>query len=291
MEMSLTQIAKRLKRKRVIGQGRVIAVFALCLCLAGCARRNPFFEPPGHSITIATFNILYSNTELERIVDILSATGADIICLQETTHESERYLRAHLDQDYPYMFFHLSCIGSGAAVLSRFPITYNHYFVSTYGINGYQIVEIDIEGTCIQVANVHLQPTFLKNNPLLFIAGLMRTEAIRRKEIMELTEKLDHELPTIITGDFNSLATFKAPVYLRKSGFIDSHKTAFERSGQKKTLHFRFWGRRWGYRVDYIFHTPHFLAHESTILEGTPSDHNPVISTLILTNPMSALHN
>ncbi len=65
-----------------------------------------------HPFTIATYNILYRNRDLPKLVTTLRETAADVVALQETNPESEKFLREKLAREYPHMAFRAGQHGS-----------------------------------------------------------------------------------------------------------------------------------------------------------------------------------
>jgi endonuclease/exonuclease/phosphatase family metal-dependent hydrolase len=99
-------------------------------------------------------------------------------------------------------------------------------------------------------------------------------------------------VPAILTGDFNT--TEDDPAYATLSGapapaaihWLDAYRTVHPtRSPDERTFH-AFKGGTTGSRIDYIFHTSHFMAVAAAIDRSAsaqgrfPSDHYPITAVL-----------
>ena len=98
-------------------------------------------------------------------------------------------------------------------------------------------------------------------------------------------------LPALLTGDFNltedkpAYAVLVQPTTPGAIRWIDSFREVHPTRGPEEATGHGFKGRTQGSRIDFIFHTGHFIATESAInrtaREGRyPSDHYPVTAVL-----------
>jgi endonuclease/exonuclease/phosphatase family metal-dependent hydrolase len=98
-------------------------------------------------------------------------------------------------------------------------------------------------------------------------------------------------LPALLTGDFNltednpAYTVLVRPTTPGAIRWIDSFREVHPTRGPDEASTHSFTGRTQGSRIDFIFHTDHFIAKESTIdrtaREGRyPSDHYPVTAVL-----------
>ncbi|MGO4886638.1 endonuclease/exonuclease/phosphatase family protein [Anaerobacillus sp. MEB173] len=225
-------------------------------------------------IAVTTYNIRYGKgidgkVDLERVISTLKHLNTDIISLQEVERYSIR--SGFVDQvqlmaqalDMNVVFYpSLSYPGFyyGNAILSKYPIIDFEAipFQETKENRTAILSKIQLnDEQSIYVLNTHLGLN--KENRSLAIA-----------EIHERISLLDH--PIILTGDLNSTPEqFEYQMWdrlLTKSNF-----------GQAiKTYHKKDW------QIDYIFHSDHFVATETIVLESEASDHFPVSSMLLLIN-------
>jgi endonuclease/exonuclease/phosphatase (EEP) superfamily protein YafD len=78
-------------------------------------------------LKLMTYNLLYSNTSYDRVVEVIKAADPDVVALQEFTDEASAYLSKEFREIYPYQALHPSgapTLGAttGAGILSRYPI-------------------------------------------------------------------------------------------------------------------------------------------------------------------------
>lgn len=55
-------------------------------------------------LRVATYNLNYANRSSDEVLDAIAEGDADILCLQETTPNSERFLRRELAAVYPEFY-------------------------------------------------------------------------------------------------------------------------------------------------------------------------------------------
>ena len=262
---------------------------AIMACAVGLSITPASIRAADVEFRVASHNIYVANADLAATADALRDTGADIICLQETTPSSEQFLRLHLDKYYPHIRFQVGRIGNGPALLSKFPIRLWQYHPSTAGINGTGYAIVDVRGRLVQVVNVHLNPVAWRRGGLAAVGQSLReTEDIHTREIADIFANVNPSSPTLIMGDFNSLPDSVAPRFLKDHGFIDSLGMVERVPDAFKTLHFRWRGTEFGVRIDYIFHTAHLATRESRVIRKGGSDHSIVTSLVRLAeNPVT----
>lgn len=231
---------------------------------------------------IATYNILFSNKDLDAIATNIYKSRADVVCLQEVTNTAASQLRKKLKQVYPYSHFHPSGGPTGCGFLSRTPLKKIVYVPKKYGPFGTLMCQTDLAGKTVQIANVHLVATApgRKRNPLSLLKLLASTELTRGKEIVYLYMKTDGNVPLVVAGDLNSPPGWTAAAFLTSQGLIDS--LASVRADHEQIVTWS-WGRKGisvGLRIDYIFHGPQFTTLDAEVLTSSASDHSLQVSTL-----------
>lgn len=241
----------------------------------------------GQALRIATLNLHWDNRRIDQALVAVAAANADIVCFQETTKESERVLRDRLSNTHP----HFCAIGHQGrymeerfAIVSRLPLRATEFHPPEAGLFGFYEAAFDVGNEPVNLVNVHLSPFIIPRG-----AGLMGTmAAIKEVENKHLDEAkaicaaIDVSEPTIIVGDFNSLATLAAPQHLAQKGFIDSFAAVHEKADAHPTWRFPTRPVPMRLRIDHIFHSPHFVSLESEIINNTGSDHSLVVSELKL---------
>jgi endonuclease/exonuclease/phosphatase family metal-dependent hydrolase len=259
-----------------------LTVFALIVVLSAAS-----LEAAAQSIRVATFNVNWGNQHGDRMLEAIAAAKADILCLQETTPQAERFLKPRLADRYPE--FHV--VGhEGDYYAERFvfasrvkPLALK-FHPPEAGLFGFYVATFRIEGREVCVVNVHLAPVVIEPESRMLDAmnALADFEERHAKEIEAILAAIDPEKPTIIAGDFNSVSTFKAPQRLLEKGFIDSFASMHDDADHHATWKWPTRPLPLALRIDYLFHTPHFETTASEILRDGGSDHYPLVSELKL---------
>lgn len=255
---------------------RLLLVF---LCLISYAR--------GGSFRVATFNLNWGNRRGDLALNAITAAKPDLICFQETTVQSERFLRDKLSAEFPH-FISVGHKGRFAAerfaFASKTHLTDPKYSAPADGLFGFYAVTVSIDDTHVRVINMHLTPVVLKRGDRFTAAmtALSDAEAKHKAEIVAITGGIDPKEPSIVAGDFNSISTFVAPTALTELGLTDSFASVHDDADTQPTWTWPTRPLPISRRIDYIFHTKHFSTLESTIVPGGGSDHSLVVSELQL---------
>ncbi|WP_160148256.1 endonuclease/exonuclease/phosphatase family protein [Rubripirellula obstinata] len=237
------------------------------------------------SFRIATYNLNWNNRHGDQVLDAISTAKPDLICFQETTLQSERFLREKLSVDFPH-FISAGHAGKYAAerfaFASKTPLSNPKFTPPDAGLFGFYSTTISVGGTAIHVVNVHLSPVVLQRGDRItaVMNELSRTEAKHEIEIAAITGAIDVRRPTIVVGDFNSISTFVAPKTLTQHGMIDSFASIHDDADTQPTWSWPTRPLPISLRIDYIFHTPHFVTSESAIIQREGSDHYLLVSEL-----------
>ena len=263
-----------------ISIGREIRVCLILLFLLGSSVVSQGQEPSTSSLVVATYNINWGNPELNAVAKSISESKADIVCLQETTARSERFLSDNFRKVYPHSRF-IGGEGNWAAerfgILSRHPIQEAKFSPAQHGLFGTYLLKVRHGKETLQIANVHLSPFFIRGERTglkAVFAALLQLEQTHRKELESLLDILDPKLPTLIAGDFNSLSNSHALKQLTDKAFQDSFAAVTDNPDRHHTWHWQFPNKfELKFRVDYIFHSRHFKTESSEILRSAGSDH------------------
>ena len=241
----------------------------------------------GQALRVATYNLNWGNRQGDQLLDAIAASKADILCLQETTLQSARFLCARLSDSYPH--FRASghegrYFAERFAFLSKQPLAELQYEPPTVGLFGFYSASISWHGTEARLVNVHLTPFVIpRDSGLLGVMNaILSTERKHALEIAAIAKTIDPSTPTIILGDFNSLSAFSARRHLAELGFVDSYGSIYEDAEEHPTWRWPTRPVPLSLRIDFIFHTGHFKTVESTIIQRAGSDHSLVVSVLKL---------
>jgi endonuclease/exonuclease/phosphatase family metal-dependent hydrolase len=258
-----------------------IALLLLAVCLR--AADSPKEQPGRGGFTVATYNILYKNVDLPKLVAVIREARADLVALQETNAESEKFLRRQLGDVYPHMMFREGARAAGGfGFLSRSALQNPQFLDPLPGCCGAWVAEVKLAGSNTQIVSVHLATP--KTGKLATILGAAQmfqdVEEIHAKEITRIHEAMNRQLPAIVLGDFNSLSTFRPPTFLSQHGFTDSFAAVTEKPDDHPTCHYSVRGTDFKFRIDYIFHTSQLRTAASHVVPSDASDHSMVVSRL-----------
>ncbi|MBA2669627.1 MAG: endonuclease/exonuclease/phosphatase family protein [Gemmatimonadetes bacterium] len=257
----------------------------------GCATLGPSADELADqavSVRVMSFNIAAGHGDLPRIAEVIRASGAEIVGLQEVdVHWGDRsgfvdqatWLAGALDMGvffapiytFPPADGRLDERKYGLAILSRHPIAAatNHSLsrLSTQSdaavpvpLPGFPCARIEIGGSAVQVCNTHLD---YRSDP-----------ATRRLQVGEMIRIIgEGSQPVLLLGDLNAEpdATELGPLFHRLRDAWHSVGNGFTYPADTPIK-----------RIDYILASPHFTIDAVKVLISDASDHRPVVADLTL---------
>lgn len=241
----------------------------------------------GQSIRIATYNLNWGNRRGDQVLDAIATADPDLICFQETTVQSEGFLRDRLSESHPH-FHSIGHEGRYAAerfaFASKIELTDLSFAPPTAGLFGFYSARLRLADDTLHVIGVHLAPFQVRRGGGIgdAMTALSRTEEIHAIETAAVLKEVDPQVPTVIVGDFNSLSTFHAPKELAEFGFIDAYASVHKDADAHPTWHWPTRPLPLALRIDYIFHTKHFTTTEAAVIRREGSDHSLVLAELEL---------
>ncbi|WP_372896543.1 endonuclease/exonuclease/phosphatase family protein [Stieleria sp.] len=242
-------------------------------------------DASAESVRIATYNLNWGNRRGDQVLEAIRTADPDLICFQETTVQSERFLRNRLATTHRY--FHAAghdghYAGERFAFASKIELTDVTFIPPSEGLFGFYSANLNLSGTPVRIVNVHLSPFQMKRGGGIrdAMAALATTETKHAAEIDAIVETIDCQRPTIVVGDFNSISTFIAPKRLAGLGMIDAYASVHDDADAHSTWSWPTRPLPLALRIDYIFHTPHFTTTESKIVRRDGSDHALVVAEL-----------
>ncbi|MES0360025.1 MAG: endonuclease/exonuclease/phosphatase family protein [Anaerolineales bacterium] len=236
-------------------------------------------------LSVLTFNLLHTNTEIEPWLEVLGSRQVDVLALQEVTSYHDRQLSLALDGGYPYQWYYEP---GGLAIYSAHPILSEEIYPTQ--LWPIQSLIVQVRGTPVHIINAHLA----KPGILLFLetwdVGVVRgLAAARLDQIAKIKQAIaDRDLPTIVNCDCNMTNLTTAYTQMT-SDLLDAFQVRGWGLGHTFLLP-RGFELRSGVnlavqRIDYIFHSPEIIAAEAEVVGGDRgSDHRPVWARLEL-NP------
>jgi endonuclease/exonuclease/phosphatase family metal-dependent hydrolase len=252
----------------------ILAVGMLALMTVGCKTAVRQAEAPtGPNFRILTFNVNWGGPRPDLAAQAIRSSGAEIVCLQETTPQWELWIRQSLAADYPFMVFKHSTtrMGGGLAFLSKIPGRDVAYIPSDTGWFDGWIMKFETADLPVQVLNVHLRPPVSDSGN--WVSGYLFTSDDRLREMKRFYAQRDPDLPMIVAGDFNDTASSPVVDWLGREGFsnalpqFDSYTPTWEWRTSVVTL------RR---RMDHVIYSPELHCCSARVVRAGASDHFPV---------------
>jgi endonuclease/exonuclease/phosphatase (EEP) superfamily protein YafD len=235
-------------------------------------------------LRVATFNQLYSNSDVEGTLAVLLRQDADIIALQELSYPVQQALD-ELEQRYPYRVLQPHHLPGGLGIVSRYPIT---QVESLEGIRALRAI-VQVDGQPITLINVHPSPP----NGLALVRLPFTQLHLPTYDPSRRNEQLAHLLPIIptiegpliVAGDLNTAD--REQMYQRFAALLhDAHSETAWGPGYTYSNHGWVLGHTYApllprVRLDYIWSSGGLVpvaAHTSC--EVAASDHCMVVADL-----------
>ena len=278
-------------------------ILALLICstawLTSCGYRStaPIAQPAQAEASIATFNMRCDVPEDDssnnwahrrhRIAHYIDSLAIDVVASQELTGHQDstllcllpRYSEVRAGYDGVNAIFYrrtsIEVVAQGCFSLSECPDSIlKKGWDAAYPRRAVWAVMRHLPtGKQFAIINTHLD----------HIGAISRSEGA--KLIAQRMSAIAHELPTVVTGDFNAEADSEAYAILTSSRLCDAQKTAQTSSGANYTWH--NYGRLDASQrtiIDFVLISPNITAKHCHIpypqVGAMLSDHSPIITTL-----------
>jgi vancomycin resistance protein VanJ len=224
-----------------------------------------------------SYNIELTSASEPTTLAAIGDSNADILALQEVTHDTEAILRERYAADYPHQLFHAANGAGGLGVLSRFPLTDLGVLPGPGGWHPAWHVEVNLPGLRLQLLNLHLRSLFSADSGIL--QSYLDTERDHLRQIEDFAAALDGEpfdtrASRIVLGDFNEGPDGPAIAYLEARGFANV-LPAFH-PGQP-TWRFRSVGDQLETTFDHILYDESLKPLNAWVELKGSSDHLPVL--------------
>lgn len=229
-------------------------------------------DRPEDGIRLATANLFQSNLDPVGAAADAVREDPDIILFQELT--PELWAQLELDPvlaDYPYRQINTRGNPDGGGIVSRVPILDGG--VHKLGTNPITWITIDLDGTAVQLINVHLSAPLQDS--------LIERGSIQHRELKIWLSTING--PVIVAGDFNATVQHDRLKNLMAGGLYDAHQQAG-----------RWLGATWGLeelgplpamlRIDHVLYRSDISAVHAWTRPMTGSDHKILVADLLLSD-------
>jgi endonuclease/exonuclease/phosphatase (EEP) superfamily protein YafD len=226
------------------------------------------------SFRLLTYNVDWNSPRPDLAVEVIRNSGADIVCLQETTPRLEWLLRIKLARAYPFAAFRDSKTrtGGGCAFLSKVATREIVFIPSESGWFAGWIMAFETSTGPVQVLNLHLRPPVGDDGKWNSIVDYFSTSKDRLREVERFFAKCQPGLPILVAGDFND-GDGSLPV-----DWLSNRLTNALSQFDKKTP---TWRGRLGnttlnLRLDHVFYSSQLRCRSARVIRAGVSDHFPV---------------
>ncbi len=236
------------------------------------------------TLTVMTFNVAAGLVQPVRLAADVRASGADIVGLQEVSAGQAAILPTLLADAFPHAEVHgLGIPGKG--LLSRHPLADARLLEIVPGRPDLRAT-ILLPGGPVTVLVVHPEP------PRVGRAAVERNarSGAHARALAAEAKAAAAAGPVIVMGDFNRAAWQPIARVFAASGLRDAWRDAGRGPGFTLPTRWANGGHR-GHalgnlglpplvRVDYVWHSRHFVAEAAWLGDAAGSDHRPVIARL-----------
>lgn len=237
--------------------------------------------------TVLTYNVGNGRAHPARLADMLRASGADIVALQELSHLQAQVIEDSLHGEYGHRAIFPGGF-AGKAILSRFPILHAEQ-LHLSDVRPDLLAALDLGDHTLTVISAHPPPP--RPAPLR-----MRFDANTQAQIHSLAAIAHENAPAMLLGDFNMTDTHGEYSYVSSTGLKDAFKASGQGRGHTLPRRVGPWKRnqwlngmiRWVplppmVRIDYVWHTENLRSLDSWVGKDAGSDHMPVLAVMTFT--------
>ncbi len=254
-------------------------------------------DQPENSITFMTYNLLQSNQNIQDVIQVIRNSNAEIVFLQELNPLLEDGIRNKLSEVYPHQIYGMRSQTSKIArngILSKYPLEQINDSIGGTWSSDPLICKATHQKWAFFLINIHAFPHRFGTANLREIALSHQIREHSNKLLLSYIEKIAE--PIVVSGDFNTTDQNSAYQIIQKR-LMDSWLEAGCGLGhtfgiREDTLTNRKLPKsitqllpKWIVRIDYIFHSKHWVPVEVKMGQWDGySDHRPIIAKLVLTN-------
>jgi endonuclease/exonuclease/phosphatase (EEP) superfamily protein YafD len=234
-------------------------------------------------LVVMTANIGNGLADPGQVAEEILKAGADLVGLQEVSGEQGDALVRALSSELPHLKLQERGI-PGKAIFSRHPLIETGPIEIVRGRPDL-MARVDMPGGPIRLVVAHPEPP-------RFGLGSGARNMLSGQQIRHLAESIRHAgEPGLLMGDLNRVSWQRAARALSEMGLIDAWLAGGSGPGftlPARWAHGAYRGHPLGEvrlppfaRVDYVWHTPHFMTEDAWLGAAAGSDHLPVVARLI----------
>ena len=225
-------------------------------------------EPENEQIALLTTNVLLTNRNSDRLLDIVHGAGPDVVLAVEVDEWWTDRLWNGLRAGYPNKICYPLSNGYGLALFSRLELIEPKIrFLVDDAIPSIRTEVRLRSGDTVTLYGVHPRPPAVLQDSIERDAELLRVAL----------EIMDRGTAAIVLGDLNDVAWSPTTMQFMKAGrLLDPRRGR----GFYNTYPARWPGLR--YPLDYIFCSRHFRICSMKVLPSFGSDHLPLVAKLVL---------
>ncbi len=257
-----------------MGAASLVLAGLLAYANVSCAPVRTPRSPAGPHLRVLTWNVNWGCASPAVVVESLLRSGADVVCLQETTPAWEGFLRPGAAKTYPHMSFRHCGAAGGLACLAKAPFRELSLLPPTAGWFPAWAIEAQTPVGAVQFLLVHLRPPLSERGGVGFLgSAYFRTQDVRREEMEGFGGAIDPSRPAIVLGDFNEGDRGNAVRWCIAHGMTDA---LAEYDRKTDTWHWRTSLGTMERRLDHILYSSHLDCIAASVLNCEGSDHLPV---------------
>ena len=227
--------------------------------------------PAGRQVSLMNANVLMTNQEFGRLIDLVEERKPDVLLLLEPGFEWEAAIRPLLGT-FPYRLSEPLPNTYGMILLSRLPMEGRIQYLLQPAVPSAQVKLRLAGGEQVDLYALHPEPPWPGDD-----------SGERDAELVTVGKRVrDEGRAAIVIGDLNDVAWSRTSDLFRRAGGMLDPRVG---RGFYPTFDANYPLLRWP--LDHLFVSPHFKVMQLDLLPDIGSDHLPIFFQLCLTEDSS----
>jgi len=223
--------------------------------------------PPGRQVSLLNANVLMSNQEYGRLLEIVEQRKPDVLLLLEPGFGWEQAIKPLLSA-YPFRLSEPLPNTYGLILLSRLPMEGRTQYLLQPGVPSAHVKLRLAGGEQVDLYALHPEPPWPGDD-----------SGERDAELVTVGRRVrDEGRAAVIMGDLNDVAWSRTSDLFRRAGGMLDPRVG---RGFYPTFNAKYPLLRWP--LDHLFVSPHFKLMQLDLLPDIGSDHLPIFFRLCLT--------